>query len=291
MHSRRYRRRKVKKILFLILTLFLIGGIFYFLFFSEVFKFKNFAISGVRSLDSEEIKETIEFLLEGRWLLIPANNFFIVKEQALEAAILSKFKRIEEIKIKKKLPNIFALHRASAGLKIEIGEKNLNLIWCERKIEVSESTPGEEGEEEKRCFYLDKDGMIFGKTFDIDLENLDEEKLVNTPFILVEEEKDDFSNLEERVATPEIVDFVLQIKLILPKITGLKMVKGSILLASAGQINIETEEGWEVYFDTTRGLTSQVKILDLVLTEKITKEEREVLEYIDLRVPGRIYYK
>lgn len=275
-----YYRGKARRVLILILVFFLLGGIFYFLFFSQVFSIKNFSISGGRSIDSEELKKTINSFLEHRRFLIATNNFFIIKEQALEKAILSKFKRVEEVKIKKKFPNLLALHRAGAGLRIEIKEKNLNLIWCQRRPE-----------EERRCFYLDQDGMVFGKSFDIDLENLDREKLINGPFILVEEERENFSSLEERIVAPELVNFIFQIKLILPKIAGLKMVKGDIPLDSAGQINVETEEGWQVYFDTTRELTSQVKILDLVLIEKITKEEREVLEYIDLRVPGRIYYK
>ncbi len=270
MHMRRYRKRKAKKILISVLILFLFSGIFYFLFFSQVFKINNFIISGGRSLVPEEVEETLRSFLNRRWFLIPANNFFILKEGELEKAILDKFKRIEGVDIQKGFPN---------ALEVEIKEKNLNLIWCQKK------------QEERKCFYLDQDGMVFGKAFDIDLENLDREKLINGPFILVEEERESFSSLEEKIAVSELVDFIFQIKLILPKIAGLKMVKGSIGLASAGQINVETEEGWQVYFDTTRELTSQVKILDLVLTEKITKEERESLEYIDLRVPGRIYYK
>lgn len=264
--------------LILILTLFLIGGIFYFLFFSEVFKIKDFSISGGRSIDSGELKETIGSLLERRWFVFTANNFFILKKQELEKEILAQFKRIEAVKIQKKFPNL---------LKVEIKEKNLNLIWCQRKLKIQEVMESEE----KRCFYLDKKGKVFGKAFEIDLKNLNREQLVNSPFILIEEEKDNFSNLDERITTPELIDFILQVKLILPKIAGLKMVKGNILLDSAGEIHIETEEGWQVYFDTTRDVESQVKILDLALTEKITKEEREALEYIDLRIPDRIYYK
>lgn len=294
------RHRKIRKMFPLILVFLLLGGTFYFLFFSQVFTIKNFSISGERSIDSNELKEAISSFLNHRRFIFAANNFFILKTTELEETILSKFKRIEKVTIQKKIPNFFTSRRFSgAGLKIEVKEKNLNLIWCQQKFKVSELPSGLEEAtkleetvalEERRCFYLDQNGMVFGRPFDIDLENLEREKLINSPFILVEEEGR-ISNLEERIVAPELVYFIFQIKTTLPKIAGLRMMKGNIIPNSAGEIHIETEEGWQVYFDTTRDITSQVKVLDLVLREKITKEERETLEYIDLRVQGRIYYK
>ncbi len=289
-----YRRkvRRKRKVIFLILTLFLLGGIFYSLFFSQIFRIEKFLISGGRSIDSDQLGKTISSFLSSRWFVFTANNFFILKEAELEEIILSEHRRIEGADIQKKFPN---------SLKIEIKEKNLNLIWCQKEskdeviseedIEMSDvELPISLTLEERKCFYLDQNGMVFGKPFGIDLENLEKEKLINSPFILVEEEGR-ISNLEERIVAPELVYSIFQIKTTLPKIAGLRMTKGNIVPNSAGEIHIETEEGWQVYFDTTRDITSQVKVLDLVLREKITKEEREALEYIDLRVRGRIYYK
>lgn len=281
----------------MILVFLLLGGVFYFLFFSQVFSIRSFSISGGRSIDFDQLREAIGSFLNRRRFMFAANNFFILRQAELEETILSKFRRIEEVNIQKKFPNFFTSRRFSgAGLKIEIKEKNLNLIWCQRRLE-DEVIPEEAVEpeeklvlEEKRCFYLDQNGMVFGNAFEIDLENLDKAKLINSPFILVIEEGR-ISNPEERIADSKLVSFIFQIKSILPEETGLRMAKGSIPPNSAGQINVEIEEGWQIYFDTTRDLTSQVKILDLVLREKITQEERGVLEYIDLRVPGRIYYK
>ena len=46
---------------------------------------------------------------------------------------------------------------------------------------------------------------------------------------------------------------------------------------------------WYILFDKSRDLKNQLQALELVLAEKI--EEREHLEYIDLRIENRVYYK
>ena len=57
------------------------------------------------------------------------------------------------------------------------------------------------------------------------------------------------------------------------------------------RVNIRTLEGWEVYFNLEDGVSQQIFNLDIVLKEKISPEERENLEYVDLRFGNQIYYK
>ena len=49
------------------------------------------------------------------------------------------------------------------------------------------------------------------------------------------------------------------------------------------------DEGWLVYFDINRPTSEQVKILAVLLKEEL--KNRENLQYIDLRIDGRVYYK
>ena len=55
-------------------------------------------------------------------------------------------------------------------------------------------------------------------------------------------------------------------------------------------LKINTNEGWYILFDKSRDIRSQLDSLRLILTEKI-KEDRKNLEYIDLRIENRVYYK
>jgi hypothetical protein len=59
---------------------------------------------------------------------------------------------------------------------------------------------------------------------------------------------------------------------------------------SVGDLEILTPEGWLIYLDITHPADIQIDALKRVLQEEI-KENRSRLEYIDLRVPNRAYYK
>jgi hypothetical protein len=55
------------------------------------------------------------------------------------------------------------------------------------------------------------------------------------------------------------------------------------------EIKVMTSEGWYVLFDLTRDIKSQLSILKAALAEKIP--DRKNLQYVDLRIENRIYYK
>ena len=63
-----------------------------------------------------------------------------------------------------------------------------------------------------------------------------------------------------------------------------------IFLVSENRLNIKTLSGWEIYFNPKQNLAWQIEELWIILKEKIPFEERENLEYIDLRFE-RVYIK
>ncbi len=71
---------------------------------------------------------------------------------------------------------------------------------------------------------------------------------------------------------------------------GLKVFDFIIETDVLKDLRVNTNEGWHVLFDRSRDLKNQLEALKLVLEEKI-KEERKNLEYIDLRIENRVYYK
>ena len=56
------------------------------------------------------------------------------------------------------------------------------------------------------------------------------------------------------------------------------------------ELKFATSEGWQGVITRKLGLAAQIKKLELALEEKI-KEQRRSLQYIDLRVKDRVYYK
>lgn len=60
---------------------------------------------------------------------------------------------------------------------------------------------------------------------------------------------------------------------------------------SVGEFWIKTTEGWDVFIDKEVDLETQIIALKKLLEEKIGIEKRDKLEYVDLRINGRMYYK
>jgi cell division septal protein FtsQ len=56
-------------------------------------------------------------------------------------------------------------------------------------------------------------------------------------------------------------------------------------------IRVKTKEGWEIYFNENVSLEKEIEMLKVVLNNKIEESQRKDLEYIDLRIDNKIYYK
>ena len=84
----------------------------------------------------------------------------------------------------------------------------------------------------------------------------------------------------------DFITFVHVLKDRLPKDYGLKFERAEIN-ETTFNVNVVTDAGWKVRFDTTRKIEPQLRTLGNVLDAK----RGEIKEYLDLRVRGWVYYK
>jgi len=250
----RYKRKKsILKSRFFWLGIFALivaGGIFYSLFFLEVFQVKKMIVNG----DDKVSKEDIEFLagqrLESKILFFKTKSIFAVDLGQIKKDILDHFPQIAEVK-------------ASRGffdaVNIIVIERQALAVWC--------------GE---RCFLLDGEGIIF------------EEVIEAQPDLVLIKNESGINELGEKVIEKELLSQVLEIKAQVEGNTGI-LVKEAFL-ASEERLNMKTAEGWEIYFNLKGDLGWQITELALVLEKQIPSEQRNKLEYIDLRF-SRVYYK
>lgn len=110
-----------------VLALAAVGGISYFLFFSEIFQIKKIAVSGEVGIYEENIKA-----------LVYPKNIFLINTGEIEKNILSNFSKIGKVEIYRSLPD---------ALDILITERTPIALWCEQD----------------HCFFADKEGVIFGE--------------------------------------------------------------------------------------------------------------------------------
>jgi len=86
---------------------------------------------------------------------------------------------------------------------------------------------------------------------------------------------------EKDLIQKEQLDQVLKINSLLRN--DLKIPIQEIRIASEKRIDVETMQGWSIYFNPKRDLDWQLEEFGILLKEKISIENRENLEYVDLR--------
>jgi hypothetical protein len=57
------------------------------------------------------------------------------------------------------------------------------------------------------------------------------------------------------------------------------------------ELRVHTNEGWVLLLDAQRPLMDQLATLDKIFVEEIDEKERQALQYLDLRVSGKAFYK
>ncbi len=134
-----------------------------------------------------------------------------------------------------------------------------------------------------KCFYIDKEGIIYK-----------ESPLMSGSLVLnIYSTKNESVNFGTKVTSPEMIDFILAAKEELAKIKtayGLFPVVADFEIIGIEDLRVRTSEGWQIYFNPTYSVDPQIKNLEMVLDKEI-EENRANLEYIDLRIEGRAYYR
>lgn len=263
----RYKKKKpIFKKRFFWLGLLIIAvatGIFYCLFFLEVFQVKKIIIlrytqdnpepvEWVVSGDDKITKEEVEFIagqrLENKVLFFKTSSIFSANLSQIKKDILNYFPQIAEAKVGLDLFD---------AIKIEITERQALAQWCNQE-----------------CFLIDKEGIVFEEAFEIH------------PDLIIIRAETGFSELGETVVKKELLVQILELE---SKLEEIEAPVSEAFLASKQRLNMKTFEGWEIYFNLETNLDWQITELEEVLKEKIPQEMRDKLEYIDLRF-SRVYY-
>jgi len=237
-----------------ILIFVILFSIFYFLFFSQTFQIEKIIITGEKKVSKENLKLLVEEKLEKKMFFLNTRNIFLVNLNEIKENILNSFPHIAEVEIGRGFPD---------ALNVIVVERFDLAVWCQAE----------------QCFLVDNEGVIFEEIFDIDPEVFQIKNLT-----LVSELK-----LRDKVIEKEKLNQILDIKSKLKD--NLKILLTAITIISEKRLNIETSEGWGIYFNSEENIEWQLTKLRAVLEEEILPENRKNLEYIDLRFGNLAPYK
>lgn len=266
------RKRRIKTFSVFFAPSAFISLLIYAFLFSGAFKIENMVIS-INPDNRDDIKNIssgmINNYLESRILSIieRKNNIFFFNKDKLSAELLNNIYPVSEVNI---LKNIFK----NSSLNIDISLREEIGIWCVPPHSYESSGNGKGF----ACFKFDENGFLFEE------DNLKDDFLVRD-LRRINISKGDYA------VEKDFIDSIIESKKIIDFLNPFQIEEFLIPEYSAGEFWIETKEGWLVYLDKSVDIKTQIVALKKLLEEKIGIEKRDALEYIDLRIDDRMYYR
>lgn len=261
--TRNNSRRKFSflRFLFFLISIAFVAVFIYALFFSPFLEITSIEVNGNEYIADNSILEKINPQISGKYLnYIKKNNLLLVRTGKIKKDIQSEIRIIREIRIKREFPS---------RLVANIIERKPQMVFCTTD----------------NCFMLDENGEAYDNYF----ENQENDK---NNFIILREESSRKINLGEVILEKNYMKYVQGIRgeLLARLETEIEDNFSSTSLISK-DIRVKTKEGWEVYFNENINLEKEIEMLKVVLENKIEKNQRLDLEYVDLRIDNKIYYK
>ncbi len=298
-------RRIVSSVFFAAIT----AWFAYFFLFSDSFTVKTVTITGNRNIPTAELLGIVQNELAGeRWGFVPNRNSLFVSTHRIARAIRKQY-IVDDVTVRREPPFTLAvgltekLSRVVLRLTTPIqitpdepagageGEAMGDIATSTESQEVSHNNVTEkpslsEGTVEyaESWYHLDANGIVVSR---LDASG----DLSGLPVIEVIRDEGPDVNPGDAVLDRETVELIFSIY------ERLNASSESIAVAYVSydpetpqELTISTVEGWQVFLSTRIPIETQFSKLELALREKI-RDNRGELQYVDLRVRDRVYFK
>lgn len=245
-------KSRVLGISFLIFIILII----YFLFFSSFFQIKKIIIAGTdKAGEITSIEKIVqEFISHKRFYILSQKNIFILSQSGLKNIINNNFDLVR-ITLTTNLPHT---------LKIEIKHKVPALIW----------------QKDNSYFTIYSDGVIKNKI----------DKIQEFELPIVNQGTSTEVVIGQKVVSEEQIDYIQKLfSLFNFYFKELNIKQFVVTGLESREVKLITNEGW--YILLSLGLEPEDSLITAksVLEQKIL--DRANLQYIDVRIKDRIYYK
>lgn len=251
-----YKRKKTKPLFrnrFLriaVVSLLLAGSAFYLIVFHSFFQVKEINIFGNNKVPAQEIEKVARAELDKKILSFSSKSILLVDFNEIKKQVLNDFPQVSRVDIKRKLPH---------ALNIIIAEKSGAAIW-------------RQGD---KHYLLDELGIVF--------EEAEESELLEIENMVTNEEP----TLGVNVIPKERLDQILEIE---KRLTEADILLSEALIVSPERLDVRVVAGWEIYFNLQEDISWQITEFLMLLEKHVPLEDRENLEYVDLRFE-KVYYK
>ncbi|HLN19435.1 MAG TPA: FtsQ-type POTRA domain-containing protein [Patescibacteria group bacterium] len=234
----------------------------YLLFFSDYLAVNEISVSGIENVQQDDIKNEIKSYLSGRFLdIVEKNNLIFIRSSFYEEDLARKFKKIDTVDVRRKFPNT---------LLVSIKERKLAAIF----------SAGD------RYFVLDDKGEAFEEIN----HNLPE--YTNSSLAIIKDSGNSTINPGDVILSQNYIFFLENAKKKIESELSINLNREFITPNRiSGDFRAVTQENWSIYFNASLDAEKEVGMLKAVLDEKIPSNQRNNLEYIDLRSDNKVFYK
>lgn len=300
-------KRRIRIIGLILLSIMMIGGIVYVFFFSSLFTLHTIIVRDIEQENKthEQLYRITQGMLEEKILgIFPGKNYFLFSKKTL-------LQRIKENKITPPVEEVYVSKKLSHTLILAF-KRRIGIVRVIRMERISYTKPQEGGEvvnneiavpqieykEEKREEYIvDAYGIVVDKISSFTDTSIRSELPVEVPsiryFTRRSFEKDD------AIVGESIVQQILNLYATFKGTTAFRRLLNfpdgrekvnffELREDFLNDIIVMMSNKYRIHFSLLHPLQNQINNLVLTL-EKVGEENYGKLEYIDLRVEGRVY--
>jgi len=250
------------RVLFWLLFLGFLGICGYILLFSPYLDVDAVSIEGNQDVSKREIADQVAKSIEGKYFnFFPKKNFFFVNKKDINVALKSNFDQLEVASIEKKFPGT---------ISVQVTERKPELVWCSGGV----------------CYFVDKSGLAYGGADGTD------EELRKNGFLTVVDVSAVPVDLGKTKINPAYIGFIESAELMLRDDLKIDPAESFHTAGIAsGEISVKNSEGWTVKLGSEFSIEDAKKVIQTLFEKELNEEVREKLDYLDLRIKNKIYYK
>lgn len=211
--------------------------------------------NAVRAAAAEQAWQTLRaravFLGEPRLVLVPRD--------VLADDIVRSVPRIHTVRVRRQLPSILAL-------------------------DLQEKVPLAFLDIQGTVYALDSDGIVIEETTPADVQR--------SQLPIVRNERATSGIVPGTVVvSAAVMNLLHEVVVLLPDRLGVGVAELIIPAVGTEEVHVRTDRGWVLLLDAQRNLGDQLRTFEQAVAEALKPDERERLEYVDLRVAGKVFYR
>lgn len=262
------RKRFLARSFFILLLVVVgFGAAAYGLFFAGIFDIRNVNLDASGELNPV-LNSAINDRLNAKFLgILRRNNIIFFSVENFSAQLTRQFPVLDSIKIDKEFWH---------GLKISVIQRKPAGIWCLPADAERGQGPAKTG----NCFYFDKNAVAYARA----------SKSAGFLISIISDYRGREITLGSPVVSDEWFKNIISAKELLSRV-GVN-VSGFVIPAdSFDEFDAKTAEGWKIMFSNSTNVEEQISALAGFLKNKMNPAQKAGLQYVDLRIQDRIYYK